>query len=63
MKTIYVEYINIYKSDHKRAPLINIRTTYPLEMVCIDYLSMEQSQSCYEHILVPRLASFYNPAE
>ena len=34
------------------APLINIETTYPLELVCMDYLTLEQSKGGYQHILV-----------
>jgi hypothetical protein len=29
---------------HSRAPLINITTTYPLEMVCMDYLTLEPAK-------------------
>ena len=34
------------------APLINIETTYPLELVCMDYLTLEQSKGGFQHILV-----------
>ena len=29
---------------HSRAPLVNITTTYPLEMVCMDYLTLEPAK-------------------
>ena len=35
----------------QRAPLTNIRTSYPLELVCMDYLQLEKSGS-YQYILV-----------
>lgn len=35
-----------------KAPLVNITTTQPLELVCLDYLSLEMSQGGYENILV-----------
>lgn len=35
-----------------RAPLVNIRTTQPLELVCIDYLSLEPAKGGVENILV-----------
>lgn len=34
-----------------RAPLVNIITAYPLELVCMDYLTLEPSKG-YENILV-----------
>ena len=39
--------------DTKRqADMESIRTTHPLELVCIDFLSLERSKGGYEHILV-----------
>lgn len=35
-----------------RAPLVNIQTSQPLELVCLDYLSLESSKGGYQHILV-----------
>ena len=34
------------------AELVNIETCQPLEMICIDFLSLEQSKGGYENILV-----------
>ena len=35
-----------------RAPLVNIRSKYPLELVCIDYLTLEPSQGNICNLLV-----------
>ncbi|KAK3103801.1 hypothetical protein FSP39_021997 [Pinctada imbricata] len=35
-----------------RAPLSNITTTEPLELVCMDFLSLESSKGGYQYILV-----------
>ena len=35
-----------------RAPLVNIQTSQPLELVCMDYLSLELSKGGYQNILV-----------
>ena len=35
-----------------RAPLANITSHYPLELVCIDYLTLEPSQGNISNILV-----------
>ena len=32
--------------------MVNIKSSYPFEIVCIDYLSLEQSKGGYENILV-----------
>ena len=36
----------------EKAALINIESSQPLELVCIDYLSLERSNGGYENILV-----------
>ena len=38
--------------DQRRVPLVNIKTTHPLELVCIDFLTLESSKGGYQHILV-----------
>ena len=35
-----------------KAPLVNIQTTRPLELVCMDYLTLEESKGGYSNILV-----------
>ncbi|KAK2145238.1 hypothetical protein LSH36_693g02082 [Paralvinella palmiformis] len=41
-------------------PLVSIKSSQPMELVCIDYLSLEMSKGGYEHLLIsdrePRLA-------
>lgn len=39
-------------STIQRAPLVNITTTSPLELVCMDFLTLEPSKGNYHHILV-----------
>ena len=39
-------------STIQRAPLVNITTTSPLELVCMDFLTLETSKGNYQHILV-----------
>ena len=36
----------------ERAPLVSITTTRPLELVCIDFLSLEESQGRFNSVLV-----------
>ena len=42
----------VSKGAAAKAPLVNIVTTQPLELVCLDYLTLEMSQGGYENILV-----------
>ena len=39
-------------SINTRAPLVNVSTTYPLELVCFDYLSLEQAKGGIGNILI-----------
>ena len=37
---------------NEKAPLINVHTTYPLELVCFDYLTLEPSKGGISNILI-----------
>lgn len=37
---------------NNRAPLVSIQTSEPLELVCLDYLTLETSKGGYQHILI-----------
>ena len=37
---------------NQRAPLVNITTSSPLELVCMDFLTLEPSKGGYKHLLV-----------
>lgn len=37
---------------NSRAPLINIKTSQPLELICMDFLSLETSKGGFQNILV-----------
>ena len=39
-------------STRQKAPLVSIKTTYPLEMVCMDYLSLEPTKGGITNVLV-----------
>ena len=39
-------------ATNTRAPLVNIHTNYPLELVCFDFLTLESSKGGYSNILV-----------
>jgi len=40
------------KSKIDKAPLVNIHTSYPLELVCMDFLSLEPSKGNFGNILI-----------
>ena len=40
------------KAINQRAPLVNITSSYPLELLCIDFLTLEMSKGGFPHILV-----------
>ena len=40
------------KATGTTAPLVNIVTSQPLELVCMDYLTVETSSGGYQHMLV-----------
>lgn len=45
----------MYKKEKKqqsRAPLVSITTSQPLELVCIDFLTLKQSRGGHQHKLV-----------
>ena len=46
-----VAYAESQKTD-VRAPLVNISSSYPLELVCLDYLSLEPSKGNISNVLV-----------
>ncbi len=39
-------------STNRTAPLVNIETSSPMELVCMDFLGLERSKGGYENILV-----------
>jgi hypothetical protein len=39
-------------STNVRTPLVSIHTTEPMELVCMDYLTLEMSRGGFQHILV-----------
>ena len=42
----------ILRKSKCKTELVNIKSSYPFELVCIDYLSLEQSKGGHENILV-----------
>ena len=40
------------KAHPTRSPLVNIKTSFPMELVCIDFLTMEPSKGGVENVLV-----------
>jgi transposase InsO family protein len=40
------------KANNDTAPMVSIVTSQPLELVCMDFLSLESSSGGYQHILV-----------
>ena len=42
---------------NQRAPLVNVTTTQPMELVCIDFLSLERSRGGIENVLVTTAAA------
>nr|KAG5692734.1 hypothetical protein BaRGS_033845 [Batillaria attramentaria] len=40
------------KAVGTKAPLVNITTTQPLELICLDYLTLETSGGGFQHVLV-----------
>lgn len=45
--------MRLSKTPSQTASLVNISTSAPMEMVCLDYLSLERSKTAdFEHILV-----------
>ena len=40
------------KSGVDKAPLNNVHTSYPLELVCFDFLTLETSKGGFSNILV-----------
>lgn len=40
------------KAPGQKAPLVGIITSQPMELVCIDFLSLESSSSGFQHVLV-----------
>ena len=40
------------KTHAEAAPLVSIQTSAPMEMVCLDFLSLERSKGGFENILV-----------
>ena len=51
-KVISCERCTMRKSNPGRAELINIVSTQPMELVCIDFLTLERSKGGFEKILV-----------
>lgn len=37
---------------NQRAPLMPIQTSYPLELVCMDFLTLKSSKGGFQHILI-----------
>lgn len=37
---------------NSRAPLVNVHTTFPLELVCFDFLTLDVSKGCFGNVMV-----------
>ena len=44
--------IKFKTTDNQRASLVSIITTQPLQLVCMDYLTLESSKGCIQNILI-----------
>jgi hypothetical protein len=56
LKSVYGNVPDAFDVKHlwvsKAAYLVSVESTFPLELVCMDYLSLEMSAGVFEHILL-----------